>query len=326
MACRRRRHGSSGGARPGSAGEGEAVLCEDIRFAPQLLALEGGTSLLAFGAEGLGSGKAHTCCVRTSGQAEMARVQGDERDEAARARPPCFTKCNGSYRRSTPGIRLLACAMLLGAVGTEAAGGLGPVVLGKGRLLAIKLPFMSGKAVSALKSKGMAFQWQSFQKVAGGFVSMRADVTSRFQKNWEVANENWCERTETLVQMAPAPFVTDAVKDSSTATAPRTSAQREEEQQAEAARKAGLSEYQYRHMMRHYKTLRPKTYLQKMQAETEAAMEAAAESASGEAEDRLIGANAKEEIALGKRREKIHESRRLRHHTKNTGTTMFPHQ
>jgi len=193
-------------------------------------------------------------------------------------------------------------------------------------LLMNKLPFMSGKAMGALKSKGLAFQWQSFQKVAGGFVSMRADVSARFKKNLELANENWEERTETLAQMAPTALVTATHAPVTTEAGKLTRAEREEEEQAEAARKAGLSETQYRHMMTHYRTLRPKMYLRKMLADKQEALVDSPTLAPGDvtSEAPVLGATSKEEVALGKRREKIHESRRHRHHTRHAGDTLYP--
>ena len=182
---------------------------------------------------------------------------------------------------------------------------------------------LPGKAMGALKSKGMAFQWQPIQKAAGGLLSVRADVSARFKRNWELANGHWENHTETLTHMAPtaliAPTTHDAAglrEDSNSMTVP------EEQQDLEAARKAGLSESQYRHMMTHYRTLRPKTYL-KMLAEKEQERLAGAGEAS---EAPVLGANAEEEQALGKRREKIHESRRLRLHTKHKGDTLYPLQ
>uniref|UniRef100_A0A6T8IHA5 Uncharacterized protein n=1 Tax=Hemiselmis andersenii TaxID=464988 RepID=A0A6T8IHA5_HEMAN len=261
--------------------------------------------------------------MERAGTAGMEASQRDERDESSLVqggRTPL-----GSYRRRTPGMPVLAFAVLLGscAVSTDAAPGFGPAMMGKGGVLVGKLPFMSGKAMSALKSKGLAFQWQSFQKAAGGIVSMRADVTARFKKNWDLANENWYERTETLAQMAPTALVTAVKERDAAAPAGKVSkAQREEEEEADAARKAGLSETQYRHMMTHYKTLRPKTYLQKLKAEEEEAATGAADTL-GEAP--VLGATAQEEAALGKRREKIHESRRLRQHARH-GITLYPMQ
>jgi len=223
----------------------------------------------------------------------------------------------------------LALLVELLAFGVTPADALGATVGKMAKMLIGKLPL----SANALKAKTY---------VIGGFLSMKADVADRFNRNFELAHSNWNERSDALTQLAPREVIAFAsaatadletfdpeVVEAEAAASQRKQLRRErreERLEKEAAKKAGLSDYQMRHMMSHYKTLRPTRFLASLLASKKAREEkeeatrlAESESDSlGEVggENHVLGTTHTEEVDLQKRRARIHESRRFRKHRK----------